>query len=140
MSNVIGNYFLSLWERILNRIPLVRSIYTSVKQIIETFTSPSGTAFKKVLLIEFPKEGVWSLAFETTKSVETINSTLQEETVNVFVPTTPNITSGFLMIVPVNKTKELAISVEQALKMIVSLGMVQDKKQTKVEHAERENT
>ena len=100
------------------------------KQIIETFTSPSGTAFKKVLLIEFPKEGVWSLAFQTTKSEEAINKSLQEETINVFVPTTPNITSGFLMIMPIEKTRAVDISVEEALKMIVSLGMVQKKEES----------
>lgn len=123
-ANYLGRQFVQGWESLLNRIPLVRSIYSSAKQVAETLFSDTSQSFKRVLLIEYPRKGLWGLAFLTATSLAEVQARSKEELICVFVPTTPNPTSGFLIMVPRNEVIELDMDVEQALKMIISLGVV----------------
>lgn len=125
-ANFIGQRLVEFSEHIMARIPLVRSVYTGVKQVTETLFKPGGQSFRKVLLVEFPSPGVWSVAFQTGEVSKTIeNQAAAEPMVSYFIPTTPNPTSGFLMMAPKSKVKELDITVDQALKFVISLGVVQ---------------
>ena len=121
-SNFLGKKLVSYWDKLLGRIPVIRSIYTAVKQVMDTLFSSNDESFKKVLLIEYPRKGSWSIAFQTNKGFEGVPN--ETDTVTVFIPTTPNPTSGFLMIMPRRDVVELDMSVEQAFKMVVSLGVV----------------
>ncbi len=124
-TNLLGQRLVSWGESLLSRIPLVRSIYNAVKQIINTVLSSNGDAFRKVLLIEYPRKGLWSLAFQTGTATQEISTHTNEEMISLFVPTTPNPTSGFLMLMPKNEAIELNMSIEEALKFIISLGVMQ---------------
>lgn len=124
VTNFIGNWFVRVWESLLIRIPLVRSIYTAVKQITTTMFSSQGESFRKVLLVEYPRKDVWSIAFQTGTGFTLPGDYGSDELLTVYVPTTPNPTSGFLLMVPKHQAIELKISVEQALKLIISLGVV----------------
>lgn len=124
-ANFIGSKLVAFGDSIVARIPLVRSIYTGVKQVTQTVFTPGGQSFRKVLLVEFPKEGVWSIAFQTAEVVKEIETALGHDSmVSYFIPTTPNPTSGFLMMAPKSKVIELNMSVDQALKLVISLGVV----------------
>jgi uncharacterized membrane protein len=116
-----------VWDRFVTRIPIVRSIYSSVKQVSSTIFSGNGQAFRKALLIRYPHAESWVIAFQTGNTAEEIEQKLGSEYVNVFLPTTPNPTSGFFMIVPRANVIELDMSVEEALKHIVSMGSVPPK-------------
>ncbi len=120
-TNFIGNRLISFWERVLARIPLVRTIYTAAKQVTDAFIQPKGKSFRKVLLVQYPRQGVWSLAFQTASQV---SMPLEKGMIAAFIPTTPNPTSGFLIFAPKADTIELDITVEEAFKMIISLGVV----------------
>jgi len=123
-KNFIGNYILGGWEALLNRIPIVNSIYSSVKQVSDTLFSSDGNAFRTAVLLQYPRPGVWTIAFVTgTPSLEAQRH-LKGDYVNVYVPTTPNPTSGFFLMVPRSETIELEMSVDVALKHIVSMGVV----------------
>ena len=122
--NYIGNYVLAFWEAILNRIPIVNSIYSSVKQVSDTLFSSDGNAFRTAVLVEYPRKGSWTIAFVTGTPSPLIQKHLQAEHVNIYVPTTPNPTSGFFLIVLKSEIIELDISVDVALKHIVSMGVV----------------
>jgi uncharacterized membrane protein len=124
MANFFGQQLLAAWEAILNRTPLVRSIYASVKQLSETLLSSGGQSFRKVLLIEYPRKGLWTLAFQTGTEVGEAQTKTGEDVINVYVPTTPNPTSGFFLMVPRRDVVELEMSVDQGLKMIISMGVV----------------
>lgn len=124
-SNFLGRKMLSVGDKMMSRIPLVRTIYTGVKQVTETVFKPGGNSFRKVLLVEFPTPGVWSIAFQTGEVSKDIEGPVGEPLVSYFVPTTPNPTSGFLMMASKSKVIELDISVDQALKFVISLGVVQ---------------
>lgn len=125
-ANFIGQRFVDLGDAIFERIPIVRSIYTGVKQVTQTLFTPGGQSFRKVLLVEFPCAGVWSIAFQTAEAAKEVEGALQSEPmVSYFIPTTPNPTSGFLMMAPKSKVIELDMSVDQALKFVISLGVVQ---------------
>lgn len=119
-----GKWILRIWENILQRIPIVRSIYSSVKQVSDTLLSSSGDAFKKAVLIRYPHANSWTIAFQTGTPMVEVAEKLGTPHIHVFVPTTPNPTSGFFMIVPKDSVIELSISVEEALKHIVSMGTV----------------
>lgn len=131
VTNLFGRKLVALWEALLGRIPLVRTIYQSAKQVAETVFSSTGKSFRKVLLIEYPRQGLYTLAFQTGTSVGEVQDKTGEEVVTVFVPTTPNPTSGFLLLVPVSQVTELEMNVDEALKMIISLGMVEPGSGTK---------
>ncbi|MHB1221854.1 MAG: DUF502 domain-containing protein [Gammaproteobacteria bacterium] len=125
-ANFIGKRLVDFGDAIMGRIPLVRSVYTGVKQVTQTLFSPGGQSFRKVLLVEYPSPGIWTVAFQTGHVSPEIQTALDaEQMVSYFIPTTPNPTSGFLMMTPKSKVIELDISVDQALKFVISLGVVQ---------------
>ena len=122
-ANLIGQRMVRFWEGLLQRIPVVKSIYGSVKQVSDTLLSGSGMAFKKVLLVHYPHPGAWSLAFQTNVPSE-VAGVLDGEHVAVFIPTTPSPVNGFYFYVRKDETIELDMSVDAALKAIVSMGVV----------------
>ena len=122
--NFVGNRLLMLWELLLKRIPVVNSIYSSVKQVSDTLFSSSGNAFRKALLVQYPREGVWTIAFQTGVPGGDVKNHLSGDYVSVYVPTTPNPTSGFFLMLKRDETIELNMSVDEALKYIVSMGVV----------------
>lgn len=124
VSNIIGRGLVGLWEDLLNRIPFVRALYSGVKSFSTTILSNQGNSFKKVMLIEYPRQGIWSIGFQTAGDVPLISQHTGEPQVCVFIPTTPNPTSGFIMMVPRSQAIELEMSVDAAMKMIVTLGVV----------------
>lgn len=124
-TNFFGQQLMRWGESILDRIPLVRSIYNTVKQLIETIFASNSQAFRSVLLVEYPRKGLWSLAFQTGLTNPEINSHAGTEMVSIFIPTTPNPTSGFLMMMPKNEVIELSMTIDEALKYIISLGVMQ---------------
>lgn len=131
-ANIIGKRLVAFGDSIVGRIPVVRSIYTGVKQVTNTIFTPGGQSFRKVLLVQFPHQDTWSIAFQTGDSAAEVKKSLNEEAmVSFFIPTTPNPTSGFLMMAPKSKVIELDMSVEQALKFVISLGVVQPTSQHK---------
>jgi uncharacterized membrane protein len=124
VSNFIGRTVMNFWEEVLNRIPFVRAVYGGVKSFSTTIFSNKGNSFKKVLLIRYPSDDVWSIGFQTAEDIAVINIHLDEPHVCVFIPTTPNPTSGFIVLVARSRVIELEMSVDAALKMIVTLGVV----------------
>jgi uncharacterized membrane protein len=129
-ANFLGARLIAMWEALLGRIPFVKSIYHSVKQVSDTLLSDSGTAFRKALLVEFPHQDSWSIAFLTGSPSESIASLLQGEHITVYVPTTPNPTSGYVVILPRSRVHELDMTVDEALKYIISMGVVAPKPHT----------
>lgn len=123
-ANIVGRSMVGLWESLLDRIPIVRTVYSGVKNFAEIVFSDSGQSFKKVLLIEYPRKGIYSLAFQTATNPGEVQGRTGEAVVCTFVPTTPNPTSGFIIIVPKKDVIELDMEIDEALKMIISLGVV----------------
>ena len=124
VANLFGRTLVSMWERLLARIPIISKIYHGVKQVMETVFSADGQSFRKVLLVEYPRKGVWTLAFLTGGNSGEIKHRLGQDVVHVFVPTTPNPTSGFFLVLPKEDVIELEMSVDDGLKMIISAGVV----------------
>lgn len=122
--NIIGERLVGVWESLLGRIPIVRSIYSSVKQVSDTILSPNGQAFRKALLVQYPRAGAWTIAFQTGSPVEEVRRRIPGDMVSVYVPTTPNPTSGFFLMLPRSDVIELDMSVDEALKYVVSMGSV----------------
>lgn len=123
-ANFIGRAILSRWEALLGRIPLVRSIYNSVKQVSDTVFAPNGQAFRQAVLVQYPRLGAWTIGFLTGTPCDEVASLLQGDYVSVYVPTTPNPTSGFFLMMPRADVRVLDMTVESALKHIVSMGVV----------------
>jgi uncharacterized membrane protein len=123
-ANLLGRRLVAWYERILNRIPAVRSVYGALKNFTEVVFSDSGSSFKKVLLIEYPRKGLYSLCFQTSDKLAEVQARTGDRVVGVFLPTTPNPTSGFMLFVPLKEVQVLDMPVEDALKMIISLGVV----------------
>ena len=123
-ANFMGRAFLGGWERLMERIPVVRSIYSAAKNFAEIVFSDSSNAFKNVLLVEYPRKGIYSLAFQTSSQLGEVQGRTGAEVVGCFVPTTPNPTSGFIIIVPRRDVTVLDMDVDEALKLIISLGVV----------------
>ena len=123
-ANVLGQKLVRLWEALLARIPVVKSIYYSVKQVSDTLFSSSGQAFRKALLVQYPREGAWTIAFLTGQPGGDAANHLRGDYVSVYVPTTPNPTSGFFLMMPRADVIELDMSVDEALKYIISMGVV----------------
>ena len=121
---VFGKYFLSVGERAIQRIPGIGVVYNSVKQIVSTFGTQNRNLFNKVVLVEFPRKGIWTLGFLTNKQQAEAQAVTRMETWTVFVPTTPNPTSGFLLMLPRSEIIELEMSVGEGMKMIISGGAV----------------
>jgi uncharacterized membrane protein len=123
-ANFFGQRLIKMWEGVLGRIPFVKSIYSSVKQVSDTVLSDQGTAFRKALLVEFPRPGCWTIAFMTGTPADTVVDHLSGEHISVYVPTTPNPTGGYFVMVPKSAARELDMSVDEALKYIISMGVV----------------
>lgn len=123
-SNFFGQRLVMVWEGVLNRIPVVKSIYSSVKQVSDTLLGPGGQAFRKALLVQYPRQGCWTVAFQTGFPGGEIMKHLPETHVSVYVPTTPNPTSGFFLMMPKSEVIELNMTVDTALKYIISMGVV----------------
>lgn len=124
VANFFGRAIVSMWEKFLARIPFVSKIYTGVKQLLETILSSKGQSFRKVLLIEYPRKGIWTLAFQTSSESGEAHQRINRDLVNIFVPTTPNPTSGFFLMIPREDVIELEMSVDDGLKKIISMGVV----------------
>jgi len=124
LTNFAGRRLIRWGENLLERIPLVRSIYSAVKQVTETILSSDSDTFSEVLLIEYPRKGIWTLCFKTGDSPKAFDEIADKDLVTVFVPTTPNPTSGFILFIPRNEAQKLDIDVEDALKLVMSLGVV----------------
>jgi uncharacterized membrane protein len=123
-ANLLGRKLFEIWEGLLSRIPLVRTIYNSVKQVSDTVLAPNGQAFRKAVLFQYPRAGCWTIGFLTGSPGGEVASLLPGEHVSVYIPTTPNPTSGFFLMVPRSEVFELNMSVDAALKYIVSMGVV----------------
>lgn len=123
-ANIVGQKLVRFWEGVLARIPVVKSIYYSVKQVSDTLFSGSGEAFRKVLLVRYPHPQAWSVAFQSGSPARQISEMLPDEHVSVFIPTAPSPVNGFFFFVKKSETIELDISVDDALKYIVSMGVV----------------
>ena len=124
-ANVLGQRVLDMWDALLSRIPVVKSIYNSVKQVSDTLLSDSGQAFKKALLVQFPHSGMWTVACQTGPLPEVVSESLSDdEFIGVYVPTIPNPTSGYFVMVAKKDTRDLNMSVDEALKYAISMGMV----------------
>jgi uncharacterized membrane protein len=123
-ANFFGQRLVRMWEGILGRIPFVKSIYSSVKQVSDTVLSDQGTAFRKALLVEFPRPNCWTIAFMTGMPADAVTDHLRGEFISVYVPTTPNPTGGYFVMLPKESVRELDMSVDDALKYIISMGVV----------------
>ena len=123
-ANIIGQTLVSFWEGVLWRIPVVKSIYWGIKQVSDTIFSSQGEAFRKALLVQYPREGAWTIAFMTGQPGGDVVNHLKGEYISVYVPTTPNPTSGFFLMMPKSDVIELDMSVDEALKYIISMGVV----------------
>ncbi|MFA9215887.1 MAG: DUF502 domain-containing protein [Sphingomonadaceae bacterium] len=123
-NNLVGNYVVKAWEKLLTRIPLVSSLYSSVKQVSDTLFSSSGNAFRKAVLIPYPHPNSWTIAFLTGTPGGDVKNHLVGDFVSVYIPTTPNPTSGFFLMMARKDVVELDMSVDAALKYIVSMGVV----------------
>lgn len=121
---LLGKVMLSLTERIIDRLPFINTIYNSVKQIVQTFSTQQKAIFQKCVMLEYPRKGVWVLGFLTSRSRGEPQARTSSELCNVFIPTTPNPTSGFLLMVPVNEVIELTMTVGEGMKLIISGGAV----------------
>jgi uncharacterized membrane protein len=123
-GNVLGRQLIAMLERLLMQIPVVRGIYSATRQFLQTFSGDKTTAFSKVVLFQYPREGLWTMGLLTGETRGEVQNETSESVVSVFVPTTPNPTSGWLIFVPVKDLKELTMSVDDAFKMIISGGIL----------------
>lgn len=123
-ANFFGRSLVNAWEKLLSRIPLVRTVYGSVKQITASLFADASKSFREVVLVEYPRRGLWMLAFVTGDTPKKFEGAVGHKLINIYVPTTPNPTSGFYLMVPPEEVKRLNIPVEIGLKMILSAGVV----------------
>jgi uncharacterized membrane protein len=124
VANFFGRRLIAVWERMLSGIPLVRSVYSGAKQLAETMFSETGQSFRKVVLVEFPRPGLWTIAFLTGTDQGEAQRRTGRDVINVYVPTTPNPTGGYFVMVPRTDVIELEMSVDEGLKMLMSMGAV----------------
>ena len=127
-TGLFGRTLIRLWENILSRMPVVRSVYSAIKQILETVMATQSDAFRQAVLVEYPRKDIWAIGFVTGSTKGEVGENVNKKMVNVFMPTTPNPTSGFLLFFPEKDLIFLKMSVEDALKLVVSGGMVIPKK------------
>jgi uncharacterized membrane protein len=126
-AGLIGRFIIKLGERIISRLPIIRSVYGALKQIFESVLASSSKSFREVVLIEYPRKGVWAIGFITGDTKGEVQNATKENMVNVFLPTTPNPTSGFLLFVPRKDVIILDMNVEEGIKMVISGGIVTPK-------------
>ncbi|MDH5722541.1 MAG: DUF502 domain-containing protein [Alphaproteobacteria bacterium] len=122
--NFFGRLIIRISEYIVHRMPVISKLYSAIKQVMETIMATQSQAFREVVMLEYPRKGVWSIGFVTGKSEGEVQELTEEETINVFVPTTPNPTSGYLLFVPKKELKYLEMSVEEGVKLVVSAGII----------------
>jgi uncharacterized membrane protein len=123
-SNVAGRWLVNQWDKLFTHIPIVKSIYTSVKKVSDTLFSSNGNAFRKAVLVQYPRQGAWTIAFQTGTPSGEVASHIGAGHISVYVPTTPNPTSGFFLLVPSADVIELNMSVDEALTYVISMGAV----------------
>ncbi len=123
-AGFFGRLIMKFYEGVLAQMPVVRSVYSALKQILETVLAQQSTAFRQAVLVEYPRKGLWAIAFITGYTEGEVQKLTDEETVNIFLPTTPNPTSGFLLFVPKGDLVPLAMPVDEAIKMVISAGIV----------------
>ena len=123
-TGLFGRIFSSLVERILSKIPVLRNIYSGLKQLFETILSKRSNSFREVILLEYPRKGIWAMGFLTGDTEGEVQRLTKNSMINIFLPTTPNPTSGFLLFVPAKDVLRLSMSVEEAIKMIISAGIL----------------
>jgi len=121
-TNIFGQRLISWWDGLFSRVPVVKSVYNSVKQVSDTVFSDKSNAFRQAVLVQYPRQGSWTIAFVTGNPSNEVASHLPDDCVSVYVPTTPNPTSGFFLMMPTSEVVELDMSVDQALKYIISMG------------------
>lgn len=124
VNNFIGRKLVDLWERLLNKIPGFRGIYNALKQLSDTVLSPNNESFKKAVLVQYPRKGMWTIAFQTGDYHGEVEEKIGQTIINIYVPTTPNPTSGFFIMMPKDEVIELEMSVDEAFKLIISTGVV----------------
>lgn len=124
VANFVGQWSLRQWDSLIARIPIVKSIYSSVKQVSDTLFSSNGNAFRQAVMVQYPRAGSWTIAFVTGFPGGEVARNLPGEHISVYVPTTPNPTSGFFLMVPRAEVVELSMSVDEALKYVISMGVV----------------
>jgi len=129
-ANFAGRKVLDIGESVVHRIPLVRSIYSAVKQVLQTLLHNGGQSFRRVLLVEYPRKGLWTIGFQTGVGVGEVQQRTDRALITVFIPTTPNPTSGFIILVPSEEAIALDMSVEDGLKFVMSLGVVEPRPTT----------
>lgn len=127
-AGLVGRLFVRTSERILNGMPVVRSVYGAIKQIMETVLAQRATAFRQVVLVEYPRRGIWAVGFVSGPTKGEVREKLDQDLVNVFLPTTPNPTSGFLLFVPQEDVRVLSLTIEEGIKLVVSGGIVTPEK------------
>ena len=130
VSNVAGRWLVRQWDRFFTQIPIVKSIYTSVKKVSDTLFSSNGNAFRKAVMLQYPRAGSWTIGFQTGSPSGEVAQHLDGEWMSVYVPTTPNPTSGFFLMVPRADVIELSMSVDEALTYVISMGAVAPDAQT----------
>ena len=126
-AGFFGRFFVRLGENIINKLPVFRSIYGALKQIFQTILGSSSNAFREVVLIEYPRNGMWAIAFITAETSGEVKQKLKRKSVNVFLPTTPNPTSGFLLFVPTKDITRLSMNIEEGMKLVISGGIITPK-------------
>jgi len=124
VANLVGRRLVGAWESLLARIPLVRTIYSAVKQVVQTVLSTNSSAFRQVLLVPYPSKGIWSIGFMASEGHDGIQGSLSKEVITVYVPHAPNVYSGFIVMVPKDEVIVLDMPVEDGMKMVMSLGVV----------------
>ncbi|MGB0720196.1 MAG: DUF502 domain-containing protein [Bdellovibrionales bacterium] len=123
-TNILGRFIIRIYEYVLDRMPVIRTVYGAIKQIFETIMASQSNAFREAVMLEYPRKGVWSIGFVTGRTEGEVQDHTKAETINVFLPTTPNPTSGYLLFVPKKELIYLDMSVEEAVKLVVSAGII----------------
>ena len=126
-AGIVGRFIIRLGERIISRLPIIRSVYGALKQIFESVLASSSKSFREVVLVEYPRKGIWAIGFITGDTQGEVQDSTKDEMVNVFLPTTPNPTSGFLLFIPRKDLMILNMNVEEGIKMVISGGIVTPK-------------
>lgn len=124
MNGVVGSYFTNILEVFMKRVPVVKTIYTVIKQVLHTAFADQATAFREAVMVEFPRKGVWVLGFVTSRDREAVNNVTGQKMVSVLVPTTPSLSSGYVIFVPEDEVKPVDMPADQALKLIISGGLI----------------
>ncbi len=123
-AGIFGRFFVKLGENLINKLPVIRSVYNALKQIFQTILGSSSKAFREVVIIEYPRKGLWAVAFITSETKGEVKTKLKNDSVNIFLPTTPNPTSGFMLFVPKKDLIRLNMNIEEGMKLVISGGII----------------